>query len=89
MSKSGLKKVVVTVGSDELTFNVGLTAFNEYQNEFLPQNKVAPSENFLTKCVESENKEKLLEICDQGFTIELANMVASEFKPALELKVKK
>ena len=89
MSKSGLKKVVLTVGGKDLTFNVGLTAFNEYQNEFLPQSKVAPSENFLVKCVEEQDKDQLLEYCDQGFTIELASMVAAEFKPSLELKVKK
>ena len=34
-------------------------------------------------------KEKLAEYCDQGLAVELASAVAAEFKPAVEITVKK
>ena len=81
--------VILEIGKKDLRFGVTITAFNDYQDEFMPNLKVAPSENFLFKCVHPEEKEEVLNLCNQGYTIELAQMVASEFKPALEIKVKK
>lgn len=81
--------VTIGNGEGELRFDVTLKAFNDYQDEFMPNAKVAPSENFLAKCVHPEDKEQLLDYCDKGYTIELAQLVATEFKPEIEFKVKK
>lgn len=81
--------VTLEINKKEIRFGVTLAAFNNYQDEFMPNAKVAPSENFLVKCVHPDDKEEVISLCDQGYTIELAQMVASEFKPALEIKVKK
>lgn len=89
MADSNKKPVVVQVGETEFKFKVGLTEFTAYQNEFMPNNKVAPSENFLTRCVQPDQKEKLAEYCDQGLAVELASAVATEFKPEVEITVKK
>lgn len=86
--KSG-KKIELEVGDASLTFRVSLEDYHNYQNAFMPDNKVAPSANFLKRTVESGSKDTLQGYLDQGLTVELASAVASEFKPDLEIRVKK
>lgn len=83
------KEIIMNVGDDELRFSVGIKEFNELQDESLPKNKVTPSENFLMKCVHPDDEEKLLALFEQGINFDLANLVASEFKPEVEIVVKK
>lgn len=89
MAKQNKKDVKILIGEDKLRFAVGINEFNGLQNEMLPNNKVAPSENFLVKCVHPDDEEKMIDWCDQGFAIELAQMVAEEFKPEVVISVKK
>lgn len=89
MADTAKKKVTIQAGETELNFDVGIGAFNKFQNDFLPQNKVAPSENFLTACIKKGQEEALIDLCDKGLSIELASLVAAEFKPEIELTVKK
>lgn len=83
------KQITLEIDNKDLRFGVTLKAFNDYQNEFMPNSKITPSENFLVKCVHPEDKDRLLELCDQGYTFDIAQYVADEYKPALEIKVKK
>lgn len=89
MAESNKKTVDLLVGETELNFKVGLAEFTSYQNEFMPNNKVAPSENFLMRCVQNDQKEALADFCDQGLAVELASAVAEQFKPAVTITVKK
>lgn len=89
MAESSKKKVTLEVGKSAFDFQVGLAEFTAYQNEFMPNNKVAPSENFLMRCAHPEQKEAIAELCDQGLAIEMASAVAEEFKPDVAIKVKK
>ena len=89
MSATNKKRVTVKAGSNELKFEVGIAEFTAFQNEFMPNNKVAPSENFLMKCVHPEQRDALAELCDQGFAIDLAQIVAGEFRPEISISVKK
>lgn len=89
MSATAKKKVALTVGENEFNFEVGIGEFTQFQNEFLPNNKVAPSENFLTRCVKPDQRDALADILDQGYAVELAQLVAGEFKPEIKIEVKK
>lgn len=89
MAENSKKKVKLEVGKNAFDFQVGLAEFTAYQNEFMPNNKVAPSENFLMRCAHPEQKEAITELCDQGLAVEMASAVAEEFKPDVEIKVKK
>lgn len=89
MAKANKKDVVLNVGEDELRFAVGINEFNGLQNEMLPNNKIAPSENFLVKCVHPDDQEKMIDWCDKGFAIDMASMVAEQFKPEVVISVKK
>ncbi|QQD22282.1 hypothetical protein GJQ54_11115 [Oceanospirillaceae bacterium ASx5O] len=89
MADESKKKVTLEVGAQEFNFAVGIAEFTAFQNEFLPNNKVAPSENFLMKCVHPEQRDALIKLCDQGLAAELAQHVAGEFRPDLAIRVKK
>jgi hypothetical protein len=71
-------------------FHVGIENFNLLQNEMLPNEKVTPSENFLTDTVQGDDdtKQRLVDLLDQGFALELAAQVSAQFKPALSISVK-
>ncbi len=89
MADESKKKVTLEVGATEFNFAVGIAEFTAYQNEFLPNNKVAPSENFLVKCVHPDQRDALVALCDQGLAVEIAQHVAGEFRPDLAIRVKK
>ncbi|MEY8241672.1 MAG: putative phage tail assembly chaperone [Cycloclasticus sp.] len=89
MADSAKKKITICAGSTELKFQVGIADFNKLQNDMLPNNKVAPSENFLMACIDESQKQELVDLFDQGFGLELSALVAAEFKPDMELTVKK
>lgn len=89
MAQENKKNVVLNVGEGELRFKVGINEFSSFQNDFMPNNKVAPCENFLCKCVHSDDKERLIQLCDQGLAVDLGQAVAAEFKPDIAISVKK
>ncbi len=89
MAQSSKKKIVIEGGKSPLKFDVGVTAFNKLQNDMLPTNKVAPSENFLMACIDDSQKDYLVELFDQGLGLDLAQLVAEQFKPEIKFTVKK
>lgn len=82
------KEIVIAANDKELKFGVNLAAYTDFQNQFLPNDKVAPSENFLLRCVYPENRELLVNLCAQGLATDIAGLVAEQFKPAVKLSVK-
>ncbi len=89
MADTAKKKITLCAGKAELKFQVGISEFNKLQNDMLPNNKVAPSENFLMSCIDDSQKKELVVLFDQGFGLELSALVVAEFKPEMELTVKK
>ena len=82
------KNITLKVVNDEIRFKVDMLAFNSFQNEMMPDNKVAPANNFLMRTVHPEDKKVLEGYLDQGYAIDIAGFVSTEFKPALEISVK-
>lgn len=89
MADNSKKKITLTLGDTELNFAIGIQEYNEFVNEFQPSNKVAPSENLLTRCVHPDQRDKLIEFCDMGLAMDMASALIEGFKPALKLSVKK
>ena len=82
--------VTITAPDGDLHFNVTAAAFDTFQNEFMPGQKiVTPADNFLTSTVAEADRERLIAWCDKHYAVDLASMVAAEYKPAVEFKVKK
>lgn len=89
MADCNKKKVNLLVAGTEFNFQVGIDEFTQYQNEFTPLSKVAPSENFLMRCVNNDQREELTGLCDAGYAVDIAGAVAGEFKPEISITVKK
>ncbi|MEN9360642.1 MAG: hypothetical protein RL095_2177 [Verrucomicrobiota bacterium] len=88
MSKT--KKITLTIGEIELEFNVGLKEYEDFQNELASGKGIsAPAKNLLRRTVKAEQKEQLLGFCEDGLASEIAGTVIQEFRPKVEISVKK
>ena len=64
--------------------------YNRYINELKPDDKVAPSERLLRRTlVDKEQTPALNALFDQGLAVEMAGWLAQEFRPQVEILVKK
>jgi len=88
-----MKEQVVTlnVGTEELAFQPTEVEYNDYMNELMPDNKVAPAHNFLFNCVTEESKDALRSItnANPSAAVQLTAAVMAEYAPQLEITVKK
>ncbi len=84
------KKITLAVGDTELPFNVTTADYNSFINEMKPDDKVAPATRLLRRTLtDKELRPKLDELCDCGLAVELAGKLMDEFRPKLEIEVKK
>lgn len=82
--------ITLQVGDRELTFMPTVKAYNDLQNDFMPDNKIAPLKNYLRRIVIKEHRELLNELLEQpGMPASLASAVNNEFVPDVEISVKK
>ncbi|AGB11030.1 TPA: putative phage tail assembly chaperone [Vibrio parahaemolyticus] len=89
--KQDKKVIVLTVGATALSFAPTEVEYNDYMNELMPDNKVAPAHNFLFNTVVEDSKHDLREITSSnpGAAVQIAASVMEEYAPKLEIKVKK
>lgn len=84
------KKITVTAGDDEFEFCVKTNDYNSYINALKPDDKIAPSSNFLRRTlVDKEKLEKLNALIDAGVGIDIASSIINEFRPEVEIAIKK
>ncbi|PAX78124.1 putative phage tail assembly chaperone [Citrobacter sp. TSA-1] len=82
--------ITLQVGPHELTFAPTVKAYNDLQNDFMPDNKIAPLKNYLRRIVIKEHREVLNELLEKpGMPASLATAVNNEFVPDVEITVKK
>lgn len=84
------KKITLSIDGVDYEFNITGDAYEQLQNEMQPDNKVAPMHNFLMRTLANqENKDTLKKLCEQGLTLEIAGKLVEEFRPQVEILVKK
>ncbi|MFZ2405538.1 MAG: putative phage tail assembly chaperone [Methylobacter sp.] len=87
--------ITVTIGEQDLRFDVGTADFNQYINEQTPLNKVAPAHNFLQRTILKDDKEALKKIVmrnkapNGAIVMQIAAVIAQEFGVDVEITVKK
>ena len=82
--------ITLQVGEYELTFIPTVKAYNDLQNDFMPDNKIAPLKNYLRRIVIKEHRALLNELLEKpGMPASLATAVNNEFVPDVEITVKK
>ncbi|MFB9134250.1 putative phage tail assembly chaperone [Vibrio olivae] len=85
------KPVIVSVGPTDFEFTPTVQDANNYTNDMMPNNKVAPAYAYLTRTVKPEQKDELTGLLDSvpGLTIELYATVSSASKGGIEISLKK
>ena len=58
------KSIVLTIGDTDFEFSPTVNDHNNYTNDMMPDNKVAPAYTFLTRTVKSEQKDALKVLLD-------------------------
>ena len=81
----------VTVDEKLLNFTISREDYNRYINAVMPNNKVAPANNFCVATVNDESKSELKEILSNnpGSEVQIAAAVLEEYMPDLEITAKK
>lgn len=83
-------RIELTVNGEDLAFDVTVEDYNAYINEMMPNNKVAPSHNFLMRTVAHDHRDRLAAVLKlPGAAIELAGAVVEAFRPEISITVKK
>ncbi|MCY4641099.1 MAG: hypothetical protein OXC41_00095 [Gammaproteobacteria bacterium] len=84
------KTIEILMGDRDLTFNVTLEAYNQCVNALQMDNKVAPMHNFLISVsADEKTKEAVNQAFKDALTSDLFGVVVKEFKPDVEITVKK
>jgi len=88
--KKSAKAVILTVGEQDFEFTPTVNDHNNYTNEMMADNKVAPAYTFLTRTVKSEQKEALKELLDTvpGLVMELFVEVSKAAKGGIKVTLK-
>lgn len=90
-----MSNLTVTVGKDELTFDVTHDDFNQYLNEQMPTDKVTPAYNFLSRTVVDDSRDafKKTMLADgkpKGIAVlQVAGVLAGEFGGEVQISLKK
>jgi len=90
-----MKTIIVLVGLVELTFNVAIDDYNQLINEQMPNDKVSPTYNFLSRTVADKSRDefKKLVVDDNvpnGIAVmQIAGVITDEMGGALAVSVKK
>lgn len=86
---SDKQTITLTVRGKELTFAPTVQAYNGYINDLMPNDKVAPSHNYLRRIVTDDSKAELAELLAlPGAAIQLTTKINELFCPDLEIEVK-
>ena len=83
-------QITLNIGETEFTFKPTVQDHNNYMNEMMPDNKVAPMYAYLTRTVESAQKEALVELIDSvpGLTSEVFAEVTKASKGGITVSLK-
>lgn len=91
MSKtSKATQVILSIGETDFTFSPTVADHNNYTNELMPDNKIAPAHQFLTRTVEPEQKEELTELLNTvpGLVMEVFMEVNKASKGGVKVVLK-
>ena len=90
-----MSELTVTVDNKELTFSVTNDDFNQYLNEQMPNDKVAPAFNFLSRTVVESSRDNFNAVLvvdgkPKGIAVlQVAGVLAGEFGGGVQISLKK
>ncbi len=90
-----MSKTTVTIADNDIEFDVSVDDFNQYLNEQMPNDKVAPAFNFLSRTVVEKDKETLKKLVLTGgkpngmIVMQVAGVLAAEVGGGVNISLKK
>lgn len=82
--------ITLNIGEHEISFAPTIKDYNDLQNDFMPNNKIAPLKNYLRRTVIREHRALLDSLLDKpGMAAGIASALNAEFAPDVEITVKK
>lgn len=90
-----MTQITMQVGDADLSFQVTNDDFNQYINEQMPNDKVGPAFNFLSRAVTDKDKKAFKEVAlidgkPNGLIVmQIVSVVAEEFGGGVSISLKK
>ena len=83
-------QITLQIGGQELTLAPTAQAYDALQNDFMPNNRIAPLKNYLRRIVIKEHRPALDALLEKpGMPAAIATAVNDEYAPNIEITVKK
>ncbi|CAH8216776.1 conserved hypothetical protein [Vibrio aestuarianus] len=84
------KTVTFEIGGTDFKFTPSVNDANNYTNEVMPDNKVAPARTYLLRTVDADQKEALTELLNTvpGLAVELHSKVHDASKGGITITLK-
>lgn len=90
MKNENATTITLTIAGADIRFTPTEAIYNKYVNEMAMDNKVAPTKNYLMRCVHPEDKENLEKIIHlPNAAIQIAAKLNEDFVVDLDITVKK
>ena len=89
------KKITVMAGTVGVSFNVSHDDYNQYINETMPNNKVNPAFNLLSRTVDADSRKDFEQVALQDskpkglIVMQMAGVLAEEFGGDVAISLKK
>lgn len=90
-----MAEITVTVGEQDLVFDVAMDDYNRFINETLPNDKVNPAFNLLSRTVKESDKEAFKKIVlvdgkpNGMIVMQIAGVVVGEMGGEVSISIKK
>jgi hypothetical protein len=90
VKNNNTQELAIEVAGHDINITLTREHFNKFTNEMSMSDKVAPSHNFLARCVDADSKTALMEYINAtpGSEIELAGALSGAYKPDTQIVVK-
>lgn len=84
------KNILACIAGTDFTFTPTVQDANNYMNELMPNNKIVPAYNYLSRTVDQAQRDELCQLLDTvpGLVTELHAKVSEEAKGGVTITIK-
>ena len=84
------KPITLDIGGKEYAFNMSIELYNLFINQTTPEKKTAPATNLVRAALADKSQlAEVNDLIDRGLALDIAAALLEEFRPQVEITVKK
>ena len=84
------KQITLDIGGRDYAFNMSIELYNLFINQTTPEKKTAPAENLARAALADKSQlDELNALLAQGLALDIVGALPEEFRPHVEITVKK